>query len=40
MNTKYKPTLEIARKVIATVDAGLVRGVGVAVPGKMCVEAG
>jgi len=31
--------LEIAKKVLAIVDAGLVKGVGEAVPGKMCVEA-
>lgn len=29
----------IARKVLTTVDAGLVRGKGVPTPGKMCVEA-
>src|ERR1700722_1166599 len=32
-------TREVAAKVLSVVDAGLVRGVGVAVPGKMCVEA-
>ena len=32
-------TREIAAKVLATVDAGLVAGVGVPEPGKMCVEA-
>lgn len=30
---------EIARKVLTTVDAGLVSGIGVAKPGQMCVEA-
>jgi hypothetical protein len=30
---------EIAKKVLAAVDAGLVSGLGVQVPGKMCVEA-
>lgn len=32
-------TETIARKVLDIVDAGLVRGVGVAQPGQMCVEA-
>ena len=32
-------TNEVAAKVLATVDAGLCSGVGVAEPGKMCVEA-
>lgn len=32
-------TREIAQKVRDVVDAGLVTGVGVATPGKMCVEA-
>lgn len=32
-------TETIARKVLDTVDAGLVKGVGVARPGRMCVEA-
>src|ERR1700722_14128077 len=32
-------TREVAAKVLSVVDAGLVRGVGVAVPGQMCVEA-
>src|SRR5690242_2169860 len=32
-------TREIAAKVLATVDAGLVNGVGKPVPGQMCVEA-
>jgi hypothetical protein len=31
--------IEIARKVLATVDAGLVNGVGKPKPGQMCVEA-
>ena len=30
---------EVAKKVLALVDRGLVRGLGEAVPGKMCVEA-
>lgn len=30
---------ELARKVLQTVDAGLVRGLGEQVPGRMCVEA-
>lgn len=29
----------VARKVLQTVDAGLVRGLGIQEPGKMCVEA-
>ena len=32
-------TREIAIKVRDTVDAGLVKGIGVQVPGQMCVEA-
>jgi hypothetical protein len=32
-------TREIAAKVLQVVDAGLVKGVGVAKPGQMCVEA-
>ena len=32
-------TREIATKVLACVDAGLVHGVGRPVPGQMCVEA-
>lgn len=32
-------TREVARKVLATVDAGLVNGLGKPLPGKMCVEA-
>jgi hypothetical protein len=32
-------SLDIARKVLETVDAGLVCGVGKPVPGQMCVEA-
>jgi hypothetical protein len=31
--------IDVARKVLKVVDAGLVKGVGVAKPGKMCVEA-
>jgi hypothetical protein len=34
-----KITKDIARKVLAVVDAGLVSGIGEAKPGKMCVEA-
>ena len=32
-------TEQVARKVLTTVDAGLVKGVGIAKPGQMCVEA-
>ena len=32
-------TIEIARKVLTVVDAGLVNGVGYPIPGQMCVEA-
>ena len=32
-------TKEIAQKVLDTVDAGLTKGLGKAVPGQMCVEA-
>src|ERR1700721_888939 len=32
-------TAEVAKKVLTVVDAGLVSGVGIAEPGKMCVEA-
>src|ERR1700743_738460 len=32
-------TKEIAQKVIEVVDTGLVKGVGIAKPGQMCVEA-
>lgn len=32
-------TKKDARKVLEVVDAGLVSGLGVAEPGKMCVEA-
>ncbi len=31
--------LDIAKKVLETVDAGLVQGMGKPIPGKMCVEA-
>src|ERR1700744_1742360 len=31
--------LNIAKKVLSTIDAGLVRGVGNPIPGQMCVEA-
>ncbi len=36
---KMKVTREIAETVLSMVDAGLVAGVGVPEPGKMCVEA-
>ena len=42
MTTTQKPiklNLRIARKVLSTVDAGLVRGLGKPIPGQMCVEA-
>src|SRR5208283_4491357 len=39
MSKQSKITKAIARKVLKTVDAGLVSGVGIPVPGKMCVEA-
>src|SRR5271157_2318609 len=39
MSKQSKITEVIARKVLETVDAGLVNGVGVPVPGQMCVEA-
>ncbi len=39
METEYKPTLKIAQKVLETVDKGLVKGLGMQVPGKMCIEA-
>ena len=32
-------TIEQARRVLEIVDAGLIKGLGVAEPGKMCVEA-
>lgn len=32
-------TRALAQRVLATIDAGLVRGLGEPVPGKMCVEA-
>lgn len=32
-------SIDIARKVLAIVDAGLVAGLGVPVPGQLCVEA-
>ena len=31
--------LTVAKKVLSTIDAGLVRGVGNPIPGQMCVEA-
>ncbi len=37
--TNWNITEEVARKVLTIVDAGLVKGVGVAKPGAMCVEA-
>ena len=39
MNTKTKPTIKHARKVIDVVSCGLPKGKGVAVPGQMCIEA-
>jgi len=39
MAKKVKITMAIAKKVLATVDAGLVEGKGVPIPGQMCVEA-
>src|ERR1700727_1323709 len=40
MGSNYKVvTEEIARKVLDTVDAGLVCGIGDPIPGSMCVEA-
>lgn len=39
MKTGIKLNKQIARKVLETVDAGLVRGTGSPEPGKMCVEA-
>lgn len=39
MNRPPAATLEIARKVLTTVNAGLVSGLGRPVPGQMCVEA-
>jgi hypothetical protein len=38
-STQIEITKDIAAKVLATVDAGLVKGVGQPVPGSMCVEA-
>src|SRR5208282_52336 len=39
MSNQSEITKAIARKVLKTVDAGLVGGVGVPAPGQMCVEA-
>src|SRR5208337_5622979 len=39
MSKQSKITEVIARKVLETVDAGLVDGLGDPVPGQMCVEA-
>lgn len=39
MTAQFKITKRIAAKVLKTVDAGLVHGLGNAVPGEMCVEA-
>ena len=36
---RFVITEPLVRKLLATVDAGLVRGVGIPEPGKMCVEA-
>src|SRR6202042_692936 len=38
-NMTVEITRAIAEKVLAVVDAGLTNGLGVAEPGKMCVEA-
>ena len=39
MSANYILSEDIARKVLIIVDAGLVSGIGVPEPGKMCVEA-
>jgi hypothetical protein len=39
MERAMQITREVAAKVLATVDAGLCKGVGKPVPGQMCVEA-
>jgi len=39
MGTQVKLTKELVQKVIDTVNAGLTRGKGEAIPGRMCVEA-
>ena len=39
MTSSLNIDLNVAKKVLATIDAGLVRGVGNPVPGQMCVEA-
>ena len=39
METEIKLNRAVAKKVLETVDAGLVKGLGTAEPGKMCVEA-
>jgi hypothetical protein len=39
MNTNTMVNREIAKKVLEVVDAGLVSGLGEAIPGRMCVEA-
>ena len=39
MKQTIKITRRVAKKVLATVDAGLVSGLGTLQPGKMCVEA-
>jgi hypothetical protein len=38
-DTMQSIDLELARKVLSVVDAGLVQGLGTPEPGKMCVEA-
>lgn len=35
----YELSESLAAKVLATVDAGLVQGIGIAEPGAMCIEA-
>ncbi len=39
MNYDTALNVDVARKVLATVDAGLVAGIGNPVAGGMCVEA-
>lgn len=37
--TTWDISEELARKVLGVVDRGLVSGLGIAEPGRMCVEA-
>ena len=39
MSKNFEITKELAKRVLDTVDAGLVSGMGVPIPGQMCVEA-